>query len=124
MFCFALPRSSPSDLIVAGAYGHSRLGEWIFGGVTRELLTRSSGLLPVFALIETEETCNLRCGSNFRGMNRIEPVQDKKLCVTWRSSKAVSGAVTVSHIVVKGPGEHHRIKILSRYGPPTSSSLL
>jgi nucleotide-binding universal stress UspA family protein len=30
-----------ADLIVAGAYGHSRLGEWMFGGVTRELLTRS-----------------------------------------------------------------------------------
>jgi nucleotide-binding universal stress UspA family protein len=29
------------DLIVAGAYGHSRLGEWIFGGVTRELLAGS-----------------------------------------------------------------------------------
>ena len=29
------------DLIVAGAYGHSRLGEWVFGGVTRELLARS-----------------------------------------------------------------------------------
>ena len=28
-------------LIVAGGYGHSRLGEWIFGGVTRELLTAS-----------------------------------------------------------------------------------
>jgi nucleotide-binding universal stress UspA family protein len=26
------------DLIVAGAYGRSRLGEWAFGGVTRELL--------------------------------------------------------------------------------------
>ncbi len=26
------------DLVVAGAYGHSRLGEWAFGGVTRELL--------------------------------------------------------------------------------------
>ena len=30
------------DLIVAGAYGHSRLGDWIFGGVTRALLTGSS----------------------------------------------------------------------------------
>ena len=30
-----------ADLIVAGAYGRSRLGELIFGGVTRELLTRS-----------------------------------------------------------------------------------
>ncbi len=29
------------DLIVAGAYGHSRLGEWAFGGVTRELLAES-----------------------------------------------------------------------------------
>jgi nucleotide-binding universal stress UspA family protein len=27
------------DLIVAGAYGHSRLGEWIFGGMTQDLLT-------------------------------------------------------------------------------------
>ncbi len=26
------------DLIVAGAYGHSRLREWAFGGVTRDLL--------------------------------------------------------------------------------------
>jgi nucleotide-binding universal stress UspA family protein len=31
-----------SDLLVTGAYGHSRLGEWIFGGMTRELLTSSS----------------------------------------------------------------------------------
>jgi nucleotide-binding universal stress UspA family protein len=29
------------DLIVAGGYGHTRLGEWIFGGVTRDLLTQS-----------------------------------------------------------------------------------
>jgi nucleotide-binding universal stress UspA family protein len=27
-----------ADLLVAGAYGHSRFGEWVFGGVTRELL--------------------------------------------------------------------------------------
>jgi nucleotide-binding universal stress UspA family protein len=27
-----------ADLLVTGAYGHSRLGEWIFGGMTRELL--------------------------------------------------------------------------------------
>ena len=33
-------QETQADLIVAGAYGHSRLGEWIFGGVTRELLTR------------------------------------------------------------------------------------
>jgi nucleotide-binding universal stress UspA family protein len=36
-----------ADLIVAGGYGHSRLGEWIFGGVTRELLTAS----PVCCLL-------------------------------------------------------------------------
>lgn len=30
------------DLIVAGAYGHTRLGEWVFGGVTRDLLAASS----------------------------------------------------------------------------------
>ena len=27
-----------ADLIVAGAYGHSRLREWVFGGVTAEML--------------------------------------------------------------------------------------
>ncbi|MGH1590349.1 universal stress protein [Methylobacterium phyllosphaerae] len=27
-----------ADLIVLGAYGHSRLREWVFGGVTRDLL--------------------------------------------------------------------------------------
>lgn len=27
-----------ADLIVAGAYGHSRVGEWVFGGVTRSLI--------------------------------------------------------------------------------------
>ena len=30
-----------ADLIVTGAYGHTRLGEWIFGGMTRELLSTS-----------------------------------------------------------------------------------
>ena len=27
-----------ADIIVAGAYGHTRFSEWVFGGVTRELL--------------------------------------------------------------------------------------
>lgn len=31
-------RNENIDLIVAGAYGHSRFGEWVFGGVTRDLL--------------------------------------------------------------------------------------
>lgn len=30
-----------ADLIVAGAYGHSRLREWALGGVTRQLITQS-----------------------------------------------------------------------------------
>ncbi|WP_309604371.1 universal stress protein [Phenylobacterium sp.] len=30
-----------ADLIVAGAYGHSRLQEWVFGGFTRALLTQT-----------------------------------------------------------------------------------
>ncbi|WP_411288467.1 universal stress protein [Phenylobacterium sp.] len=34
-----------ADLIVAGAYGHSRLGEWLLGGVTHNLLEHS--LRPV-----------------------------------------------------------------------------
>jgi nucleotide-binding universal stress UspA family protein len=35
-------RTEHIDLLVAGAYGHSRLGEWVFGGVTRDLLHKSS----------------------------------------------------------------------------------
>lgn len=31
-------REARADLIVSGAYGHSRLREWAFGGVTRSLL--------------------------------------------------------------------------------------
>jgi nucleotide-binding universal stress UspA family protein len=31
-------REESIDLVVAGGYGHTRLGEWIFGGVTHDLL--------------------------------------------------------------------------------------
>ncbi len=31
-----------ADLLVTGAFGHSRTREWIFGGVTRSLLTRGT----------------------------------------------------------------------------------
>ena len=37
----AFAKRSQADLIVAGAYGHTRLREWVFGGVTRGLLLRS-----------------------------------------------------------------------------------
>lgn len=30
-----------ADLLVTGAYGHSRFNEWVFGGMTRDLLTSS-----------------------------------------------------------------------------------
>ncbi|MEY9434434.1 nucleotide-binding universal stress UspA family protein [Bradyrhizobium elkanii] len=33
-----LAKSEGADLIVTGGYGHSRLGEWMFGGMTRGLL--------------------------------------------------------------------------------------
>ncbi|HMK78884.1 MAG TPA: universal stress protein [Xanthobacteraceae bacterium] len=36
-----LARDEGADLLVTGAYGHSRLGEWVFGGVTQELLAAS-----------------------------------------------------------------------------------
>ena len=38
----AIASEARVDIIVAGAYGHARLREWIFGGVTRHLLQRSS----------------------------------------------------------------------------------
>ncbi|MCI3130890.1 universal stress protein [Phenylobacterium aquaticum] len=38
---FELADQHAADLIVAGAYGHSRLGEWVFGGFTRALLAQT-----------------------------------------------------------------------------------
>ena len=38
----AIASEARADIIVAGAYGHTRLSEWIFGGVTRHLLQHSS----------------------------------------------------------------------------------
>ncbi len=35
-----LANQEGADLIVCGAYGHSRLGEWVFGGVTADLLSQ------------------------------------------------------------------------------------
>lgn len=37
----AVLETQDADLIVAGAYGHSRMREWAFGGVTRDLLLKS-----------------------------------------------------------------------------------
>jgi nucleotide-binding universal stress UspA family protein len=39
-----LAKQHRANLIVAGAYGRTRLSEWIFGGVTRQLLM--SGTVP------------------------------------------------------------------------------
>jgi nucleotide-binding universal stress UspA family protein len=37
----AFVKREDAGLIVAGAYGHSRLREWVFGGVTRDLTERT-----------------------------------------------------------------------------------
>jgi nucleotide-binding universal stress UspA family protein len=39
---FEASRDAGADLIVAGAYGHSPMREWLFGGTTRELLSEST----------------------------------------------------------------------------------
>jgi nucleotide-binding universal stress UspA family protein len=36
----ALATQHRADVIVGGAYGHSRMREWVLGGVTREVLLR------------------------------------------------------------------------------------
>ena len=36
-----LAEDEGADLLVTGAYGHSRLNEWVFGGMTRDLLATS-----------------------------------------------------------------------------------
>jgi nucleotide-binding universal stress UspA family protein len=42
-----LAKEQGADLIVTGAYGHSRLGEWIFGGMTQGLLDQAPSCLMV-----------------------------------------------------------------------------
>jgi nucleotide-binding universal stress UspA family protein len=37
----AIAREQGADVIVVGAYGHSRMREWVLGGVTRDLLLRA-----------------------------------------------------------------------------------
>ncbi len=37
----AIAREQNADLVVAGAYGHSRLRELVLGGVTKDMLLRS-----------------------------------------------------------------------------------
>ena len=39
-------KSVGADLLVMGAYGHSRVREFIFGGVTRQILQTAD--MPVF----------------------------------------------------------------------------
>lgn len=34
-------RENQTDVVVSGAYGHSRLREWVFGGVTRSLIDQT-----------------------------------------------------------------------------------
>lgn len=43
----ASAKAGEAELIVAGGYGHSRMREWVLGGVTRTLLTKS----PIAALL-------------------------------------------------------------------------
>jgi nucleotide-binding universal stress UspA family protein len=38
-------QAKDADLVVAGAYGHSRFGEWAFGGFTRDLLAQDERYL-------------------------------------------------------------------------------
>ena len=37
-----IARENGADLVVSGAFGHSRMREWIFGGMTRDLLGTAS----------------------------------------------------------------------------------
>ena len=41
--CCAPPRASAPNILVAGAFGHPRLQEFIFGGTTRAFLNATDG---------------------------------------------------------------------------------
>jgi nucleotide-binding universal stress UspA family protein len=36
-----------AGVIVAGAYGHTRLREWVFGGVTNDLIRQPKRRFPI-----------------------------------------------------------------------------
>jgi len=42
-----IAKTQNADVIVTGAYGHSRVREWAIGGVTRDLLHRADRCLLV-----------------------------------------------------------------------------
>jgi hypothetical protein len=65
-----MSQTKNADLIVAGAYGHTRLGEWVFGGVTRDLLTSS----PVCCLLA------------------LTSLSDAFVCSTWSRQQALQVA--------------------------------
>ena len=73
-------RDEKADLIVAGGYGHSRLGEWIFGGVTHELLAQKPGVLPALAL-----TSCLRRAARVRLADSTDAT--RKVCSSPSSSR-------------------------------------
>jgi nucleotide-binding universal stress UspA family protein len=60
-----------ADLIVAGGYGHSRLGEWIFGGVTHGLLAKSRCVACCPTELTSHPASPLR--SRFGETNRAVP---------------------------------------------------
>jgi nucleotide-binding universal stress UspA family protein len=41
LLAFKMAQEEGADLLVTGAYGHSRLGEWVFGGMTGDLIATS-----------------------------------------------------------------------------------
>ena len=46
-YLIRVTKEDGADLIVTGAYGHSRLGEWVFGGMTQGLLDEAPFCLMV-----------------------------------------------------------------------------
>ena len=52
-----------AGLVVGGAYGHTRLREWVLGGVTRNLLLRPARLFPDVSLILPEVSGGPLCSA-------------------------------------------------------------
>jgi len=63
-----------ADIIVAGAYGHTRFQEWLFGGVTRELLSQKKHSVLLSNLLSTEAPGELQMGDRMKMINRTVSV--------------------------------------------------
>ena len=110
-----IAQEQDADLIVAGAYGHSRLHEWVLGGVTRDLLlrridarschidvrllrsresSRATSALPVYALTTSGARIGIRLSVSAHGHEQVI-LRSRRRDPSDRNSKRITRHVQI-----------------------------